>query len=219
VVADRALGNGDTRTGGDRVQVVVHVDDEVLADPAADGRSELEDGPSVPAESCRRLACDCSVVEMWHGPDGAVAAGRKRRVISAPLRRALRERDGGCVWPGCTNRRCDGHHIEHWADGGPTTLENLALTCDRHHTLLHEGGWRMERAADGTVAIFRPDGTLLPSTPPAAALGPEPAADLCEAQADLGISAATGQPTWDGLPIDYEWGAHALWRATPVTVQ
>jgi len=219
VVADRALGNGATRTGGDRIQVVVHVDDEVLCDPAADGRSELEDGPGVSAESCRRLACDCSVVEMRHGSGGPVAAGRKTRVISAPLRRALRERDGGCVWPGCTNRRCDGHHLQHWADGGPTTLENLALTCDRHHTLLHEGGWRMERAADGTVTIFGPDGTLLPSAPPPVALGPEPVASMCEGQAGLGISAATGQPTWDGLPIDYEWGAHALWRATPVTVQ
>ena len=94
--------SGATRTGGDRVQVVVHVDAEVLADPAADGRSELEDGPRVPAETSRRLACDCSRVELRHGAGGEVAAGRKTRVISAPLRRALRARDGGCVFPGCT---------------------------------------------------------------------------------------------------------------------
>src|SRR5512142_2190625 len=48
-VADRALGGAD-RTGGDRAQVVVHVDAEVLADPAADGRSDLEGGPRVSAD-------------------------------------------------------------------------------------------------------------------------------------------------------------------------
>jgi hypothetical protein len=118
-MADRALGGAD-RAGGDRVQVVVHVDAEVLTDPAADGRSELEDGPRVSAETCRRLACDCSVVN----------GGRKSRVISAPLRRTLRSRDKGCVFPGCTNRRCDGHHVRHWANGGETTLDNTCLLCD-----------------------------------------------------------------------------------------
>jgi len=216
VVADRALGSGETRTGGDRVQVVVHVDAEVLVDPAVDGRAELEDGPSVPAETTRRLACDCSVVELRHGPGDEVAAGRKTRVISAPLRRALRARDGGCVFPGCTNRRCDGHHLRHWADGGPTTLDNLALACDCHHTLLHEGGWRMERAEDGTVRIYRPDGTLLPDTPPAATAGPDPVASMLAAQAGVGIAPDTGQPTWDGMPVDYDWAASALWaRSSP----
>ena len=77
----------------------------------------------------------------------------------------------------------------------------------------------MARAADGTVMVSRPDGTLLSSTPPAAVLGAEPVANLLEAQAGLGISAGTGQPNWDGLPVDYEWGAHALWRTTPVPMQ
>src|SRR5512142_461268 len=91
-VADRALGGAD-RTAGDRVQVVVHVDAEVLADPAADGRSELESGPHLPAETSRRLACDCSLVEV-----AGEQPGRKTRVVSAPLRRAVRARDRGCVF-------------------------------------------------------------------------------------------------------------------------
>jgi hypothetical protein len=69
-------------------------------------------------------------VELRHGAHGEVEAGRKTRVIPAPLRRALRARDGGCVFPGCTNRRCDGHHVQHWAAGGATTLENVCLMCD-----------------------------------------------------------------------------------------
>jgi hypothetical protein len=208
LVADRALG-GAGRTGGDRVQVVVHVDAEVLADPAADGRAELAAGPAVPAETARRLACDCSVVELRHGPAGELRAGRKTRVLSAPLRRALVARDGGtCVWPGCTNRICDGHHLRHWADGGATTLENTALLCRRHHLLAHEGGWRLERGDDGGIRVIRPDGRTLAA--PVAGAGSVD--ELRGAQAALGITQETGLPTWDGTPVDYEWGARALWR-------
>ena len=215
-VADRALGHGAARTGGDRVQVVLHVDAEVLADPAADGRSALEAGPGVSAETSRRLACDCSVVELRHGAGGEPSAGRKSRVIPAPLRRALQARDGGCVFPGCTSRRCDGHHLRHWANGGPTTLENTCLLCPTHHTLVHEGGWTLARAADGTLTVMRPDGTVLPAQPatPARAVAPSSAgataARLCAAQQDLGITAATGRATWDGSPVDYDWAARAL---------
>jgi len=210
-VADRSLGQGD-RTGGDRTQVVVHVDAEVLADPAADGRSELEGGPGVSAEASQRLACDCSVVELRHGPGGEVEAGRKTRVISAPLRRALRARDGGCVFPGCTNRRCDGHHVEHWAAGGATTLDNTCLLCDRHHTLVHEGGWRVVRRADGGWQFLRPDGRALDPSPPQPRPGEEPVANLLAAQADLHVTPDSLLPTWDGTPVDYVWGARALRR-------
>jgi hypothetical protein len=204
-VADRSLGQDD-RTGGDRTQVVVHVDAEVLADPATDGRSELENGPGVPAESSRRLACDCSLVELRHAGD-EVAAGRKTRVISAPLRRALRARDGGCVFPGCTNRRCDGHHVRHWAEGGETTLENTCLLCDRHHTLVHEGGWRMERH-EAKWRFFRPDGSELTAAPPC--LGRDPVAALTAKQAELHLTPDSLRPTWDGSPMDLDWAATAL---------
>jgi hypothetical protein len=209
-VADRALGQGATRTAGDRVQVVVHVDAEVLADPAADGRSELDDGPRLPAETSRRLACDCSRVALRHGAGGEVEAGRKTRVISAPLRRALRARDGGCVFPGCTNRRCDGHHVQHWAKGGATTLENTCLVCERHHYLVHEGGWRVVRRADGGWQFVRPDGRTVDLRPPRPQLGEEPVADLRAAQADLRVTPDSLLPTWDGTPVDYVWGARAL---------
>jgi hypothetical protein len=54
---------------------MIHVDREVLGNPDADGKCELADGPTVPAETARRLACDGSVCEVMHGPDGEVAAG------------------------------------------------------------------------------------------------------------------------------------------------
>jgi len=82
------------------------------------------------------------------------------------MRRALRARDKGCRFPGCTNTRfVDGHHIRHWADGGETSLDNLVLLCRHHHHLVHEGGFACEKSADGKVRFkdLR-DKTLAPSS-------------------------------------------------------
>lgn len=75
-------------------------------------------------------------------------------------------RDRGCVFPGCDRPPgwCDGHHIVHWADGGPTDLANLALLCNHHHKAIHEGGWTMARAPDGTLTFTPPDRTPLHAT-------------------------------------------------------
>jgi len=83
-----------------------------------------------------------------------LSIGRRTRSISPPMRRALRIRDGGCRFPGCTNSRfVDGHHIKHWADGGETSLSNLVLLCRRHHHLVHEGGFACEKSADGEIVF------------------------------------------------------------------
>ena len=111
LLAETALHHGiDPGAPGERYQVVVHVDAPVLADPDQPGQSVLEEGTHVSAETSRRLACDAS-----------------RVVIPPALRRALHHRDRGCRFPGCGRRFTQGHHIRHWAQGGPTTLSNLAL--------------------------------------------------------------------------------------------
>ena len=69
--------------------------------------------------------------------------GRRTRTIPPALRRALDVRDGGCRFPGCGLRFTEAHHIEHWADGGVTKLDNLLLLCRHHHRLVHEEGWRV----------------------------------------------------------------------------
>jgi hypothetical protein len=86
-------------------------------------------------------------VTLGGAPSQILDLGRTTRVISAGLRRALALRDGGCVIEGCDHppAHCDAHHLHHWADGGPTRLQNLVLVCGRHHTLLHEGGWHIQR--------------------------------------------------------------------------
>src|SRR3989441_439528 len=102
------------------------------------------------AETSQRLACDASRVVMRHTADGrAVEVGARTRTIPPALRRVLHHRDRGCRFPGCGLPFGQGHHIRHWAHGGPTTLSNLALLCRRHHRAVHEEGYQMDRQADG----------------------------------------------------------------------
>jgi 5-methylcytosine-specific restriction endonuclease McrA len=101
----------------------------------------IEGGAHVPAETSRRLACDASRVVMRHDQDGLlVEIGARTRTIPPALRRALHHRDHGCRFPGCGVSFGQGHHLRHWAQGGPTTLSNLALLCRRHHRAVHEEG-------------------------------------------------------------------------------
>jgi hypothetical protein len=152
--------------GGERYQVVVHVTAETLAMDAA-GRCELESGQRLPTDTVRRIACDSSLLRITEDHSGnPLDIGRKTRVVSPALRRALQARDGGCRFPGCTHRRhIDAHHIEHWAYGGETSIDNLALLCRHHHHLVHEGGFGLERSADGHLRFTRPGGRVIDPHP------------------------------------------------------
>src|SRR5947207_6216469 len=151
LLAETALHHGlAPGASGERYQVVVHVDAHVLADADAPGQSVLEGGTRVPAETSQRLACDASRVVMRHDSDGGIVEiGARTRTIPPALRRALQHRDRGCRFPGCDGRFTQGHHLRHWAQGGPTTLSNLALLCRRHHRAVHEEGYHVDREPDG----------------------------------------------------------------------
>ena len=216
-VAERALdADAAGAASTDRYQVVLHVDAEVLASPEADGRCELENGPALAPETARRLACGGSAYVMAHGPAGELTAGRKTRVVSTTLRRALRARDGSrCSFPGCGSRGSDAHHVRSWAEGGPTVLENLTSLCRRHHTFVHEGGFRMESVVGGKFRFLRPDGQELEASP---AL-PEVIGDAREnlalgwVEPKVKLTPDTGYPEWDGEPVDYDWVLG--WDETP----
>jgi len=214
LLAETALHHGiDPGTPGERYQVVVHVDAEVLADPDAPGQSVLEDGARVPAGTSQRLACDASRLVMRHGRDRRVVEVDSRtRTIPPALRRALHHRDRGCRFPGCGLRFGQGHHIRHWAQGGPTTLSNLALLCRRHHRAVHEDGYQMERQPDGELRFYRPDGQLLPDVPPARAVAGDPMKALRARHeaAGLRIHARTATPGWVGERLDLGWAIDVL---------
>jgi hypothetical protein len=89
-------------------------------------------------------------------------------------------------------RRCDAHHITHWADGGPTSLDNLMLLCRRHHTLLHEGGISVERDGLRGYTFVRPDGRVLDASPRLPSL-------VQSGRVPMG--SARTLPCWDGIPF------------------
>lgn len=126
-------------------------------------RCELMDGTKITPETARRLTCDCPVVPVLLKPDGApIDVGRRTRAINAGLERALLVRDRTCTFPGCDNRLAlDAHHIQHWAQGGETNLDNLTLLCRRCHTRVHEGGYTILVAKDGTRVFLDPDGRVV----------------------------------------------------------
>ena len=63
---------------------------------------------------------------------------------------------------------CQIHHVTWYTLGGLTDLENLLPVCNRHHHLVHEGGWQLHLAADRTLTITRPDGITNTHDPPTA---------------------------------------------------
>ncbi len=168
-------------------------------------------------ETARRVGCDAGVVVLSHGADGEVLdVGRRTRTVPSALRRALHSRDRGqCQFPGCESRRCDAHHVEHWAAGGATRLQNLVLACRFHHRALHEGGFRVVPGdADGKFRFLRPDGEPLPAEPPLPSWAGAPLAPIDARLAAAGISIGphTATPEWYGESLDLTAALDVLWE-------
>ena len=216
LVAETALHHGiDPGAPGERYQVVVHVDAPVLADAEHPGQSVLEDGARVPAETSQRLACDATRVIMRHDTDGnLLEVGARTRTIPPALRRALLHRDRHCRFPGCHSRFGQGHHIRHWAHGGPTTLSNLALLCRRHHRAVHEEGFHVEREADGELSFRHPNGWAIPNVPACTDVRCDPVETIrdCNAQNGSNPSAHTATPGWLGERLDVRYAIDVMYR-------
>jgi hypothetical protein len=208
-------GHQASGTGGDRFQVVVHLDQDVFG-PDGALAATLEDGTHLSAETLRRVACDCGLVAAGVGADGeALSIGRRTRTIPPAIRRALMLRDRGCAFPGCTHTRfLHGHHIRHWLHGGETSIDNLALLCTVHHHLVHEGGWTIARGAEGELVVTSPAGRGLPAAPPREWVG-DNVTWLREWADAQGVHPGpdTNMPRWDGHAPDYNNAVGALLEA------
>ncbi|HMG20341.1 MAG TPA: DUF222 domain-containing protein, partial [Kofleriaceae bacterium] len=159
----------------------------------------------ISAETARRLSCDAGVIEVIEDEHGVpLSAGRKRRTIAGSIKRALLHRDTTCSYPSCTNRMfLEGHHIEHWADGGATSLDNAALLCSHHHRYVHEYGYAIELGADGRPQFRDPNGRLIATVPARPASGDLAWPHIHAANASLSIDASTIACEWDGRPVPY----------------
>ena len=196
-----------------RVQVVVHVDAGALRENSDSGQSVLAGGVRVPAGTSRRLACDASRVTMTHDLAGNVLdVGRRTRTVPTAIRRALEHRDQRCRFPGCTNRLTDAHHVRHWADGGPTRLDNLMLLCRRHHRAVHEEGYRVTPIVGGGFVFGYPDGRRLLEAPPMpvptwrGATSPHAPRHLADPDASVDAPC----PSFE--PLDVDWTLRTLYR-------
>jgi len=152
-------------------------------------------------------------VVLHHAGDGSVLdVGRRTRAIPPALRRALQARDRGCRFPGCLVRHAQGHHLHHWANGGPTRLDNLALLCRRHHGAVHEEGYQVARDTDGTLRFRTPGGRPIPEVPAPSAVPPDPTQALVAAHRahGLAIDERTLCPNWGGERLDLGWAIDVL---------
>ena len=150
----------------------------------------------------------CRYRPVVDGPNGEpLSVGRRTRSIPPALRRALASRDGGCRFPGCpATHRLHGHHVQHWANGGETSFDNLILLCPTHHRLVHEGGFDVRRLDDGAFRFINPHGLAI--QPPQRQ--ETSSSDTIVIQNDslgLAIDCETATAHWHGERIDYD---HAL---------
>ena len=163
-LADNALASGNLpflRTVKPHVVVTIGIDD--FAGPhTGPGAATTGFGARISAARARWLACDGNISRIVIGPEGQpLDLGRTKRSFPPHMRTALDVRDTGCVFTGCLapTHWCDAHHVLEWElHDGPTSVENGALLCERHHTKVHHG-FRVERQPDGRWRTYRPDDT------------------------------------------------------------
>jgi hypothetical protein len=173
--------------------------------PADPARCHVEDGPAISVTTAQMIACSAAWSWMLHDSAGQLLdLGRRRRRPNAALRRAARDRDKcRCRFPGCESRRVDLHHIQYWSNGGRTKLDNLVSLCKYHHMLVHERGYLIAAARDGTFAFYRADGTAIPGCP---AL-PPPGGTIGDCH-DADITPDTIIPPWYGERLDLDYAIY-----------
>jgi hypothetical protein len=165
-------------TGGERPHVALTLDVTALlprgqgsphgagAQPVPTLVAHLSDRATLVGHALDALLCDMSLHRIVTlGPSEVLDIGRRSRLWPSAIRRAA-----ALLYDGCAAYRCDRpaaytdlHHVMHWVDGGPTTLDNGIPLCRAHQTLVHKGGWVCERR-----------GRLWTAVPPSHALAHPP---------------------------------------------
>lgn len=181
-VAEAALSEGveggpkasTSPCGDDRYQLVLHADINALRQSGPEASAEdgwqhhhgYLDAARLAPDVAKRLACDATVVTaIDDGTGNTLNIGRKSRVVPTAMKRALNFRDGGCRYPGCCESRyTDAHHVQHWVDGGETSLDNLVTLCRHHHRSLHQGHFDVALHS-GEFVFNKTSGELIEPSP------------------------------------------------------
>lgn len=209
VVADRPAA----AERGDVGRLALVIDTEGVAEMAGSNEEgEIEAGEltlggrRIAPEVAKRWSCDLRASVMLEHDGHACDEGRETRIVNRRLRRALSRRDGGmCRFPGCgATSWLHAHHIVHWADEGPTDLDNLVSLCGFHHQLVHEGGWTVA-IVDRAVVWSDPDGV------PATVEPLHGEADrLVDGQRSIGISPSTIESQMTNARLDVHFVVSVL---------
>ncbi len=164
MILEAAAGN----TGGSPgvPHVTVTIDFEDLKNRTSGAVGELVFGSNLSAAAVRRMACDAAILPIVLGSNSQpLDVGTEQRFATGPIRRALINRDKGCIICKAPPPHCHAHHIVHWADGGPTSIDNLALFCGHDHDAVHKGVYTVT-IINGTVHVTRPTWADPSPTPP-----------------------------------------------------
>jgi hypothetical protein len=144
--------------GGQRPHVTVTIGLDELRRGVRAGC--LDFGGPIDAGTLRMLACDAEIIPAVLGtPSQVLDVGRANRLFPPGIRTAIELRDKGCAFPGCDRPPgwTEAHHLRHWVNDGPSSLENGCLLCSRHHSEIHRGHWEVRMAADGLPEFLPPE--------------------------------------------------------------
>jgi hypothetical protein len=140
-----------------RSELTAHVD-------PLSGWGRLHDGEFLPPSSLKRAArslpCRGQLPPLRHGDLTAHDLRRTRREPSLALRELLGAADGErCRFPGCTrHRKLHAHHVVYWSRGGETNLDNMILSCSRHHTVVHQQDFQLALRANRRLDVATAEG-------------------------------------------------------------
>lgn len=178
---------------------------ELLRDPAEPEEAQLRfpallDGKIlVDAATIRALAAETVVWErLFLHPVTGLPVTVDTYAPTRAQKRMLKARDGRCRWPGCTSpvHRTDLDHTLAWADGGTTSLGNLAHLCRRHHMMKHSTAWKVQQLSGGVLEWTSPLGTVFRDEPePQGPVVTQASRDIWETSAAVdGAATPTGPP-------------------------
>lgn len=147
-----ATDAGTAQSSGPGAVVHLRVDHSALmrGHRADDEICEVPGIGPIPVSAARRLSSDSILKVLVTDGTDIKAVAHAGRTIPAKVRTAIEARDPSCVVRGCDVRdRLEIDHIVPFAEGGQSSLTNLARLCRWHHYLKTHHGHRLEQTLDG----------------------------------------------------------------------
>lgn len=126
-----------------------------------DAHAYMPSAPKAPSRALENLVANAlSRLTITDRSGQVLNVGRAQRLATDKQINALMTMWGHqCAMPGCNHTRfLEIHHMEDWADGGETNLENLIPLCGACHSLVTDGFADIERHG-GEIRFFFGDGS------------------------------------------------------------